>query len=72
MDSPAPAAARPHNLGEAIERLRGKWGAIVAFGALLILLGAVSIVADNFEGLSSYLAGIQRLGMVGDRLPKPG
>ena len=43
MDSPAPAAARPHNLGEAIERLRGKWGAIVAFGALLILLGAVSI-----------------------------
>ena len=32
------------NLGAAIERLRGKWGAIVAFGVLLILLGAASLV----------------------------
>ncbi len=35
---------RPHNLGAAIERLRLKWGAIVAFGALLMLMGAASLV----------------------------
>jgi len=33
----------PHNLGAAIERLRGTWGAIVAFGALLILLGLAAL-----------------------------
>ena len=32
------------NIGAAIERLRGKWGAIVAFGALLILLGIAALV----------------------------
>jgi len=37
-------------------------------GAFAQVLGAVSIVADNFEGLSSYLAGIQRLGMLWDDL----
>jgi uncharacterized membrane protein HdeD (DUF308 family) len=35
---------RPHSLGEAIERLREKWGAIVAFGALLVLLGAAALI----------------------------
>ncbi len=34
----------PHNLGVAIERLRHKWGAIVAFGVLLMALGATSLV----------------------------
>lgn len=33
-----------HNLGAAIERLRGKWGAIVAFGVLLLAMGVVSLV----------------------------
>jgi uncharacterized membrane protein HdeD (DUF308 family) len=33
----------PHSLGMAIERLRGKWGAIVAFGALLMLMGLASL-----------------------------
>jgi uncharacterized membrane protein HdeD (DUF308 family) len=31
-------------LGDAIEELRGKWGAVVAFGLLLILLGAAALV----------------------------
>jgi len=35
---------RPRSLGAAIERLRDKWGAIVAFGVLLMLLGAASLV----------------------------
>jgi putative ATP-binding cassette transporter len=37
-------------------------------GAFAQVLGAVSIVADNFEGLSAYLAGIQRLGILWDDL----
>jgi uncharacterized membrane protein HdeD (DUF308 family) len=36
--------ARPHSLGGAMEKLRGKWGAIVAFGALLMLLGLASLI----------------------------
>ena len=32
-----------HSLGEAIHRLRAKWGAILAFGLLLMLLGAASL-----------------------------
>lgn len=34
----------PHSLGEAIEALRGKWAAVVAFGALLIVLGAAALI----------------------------
>jgi uncharacterized membrane protein HdeD (DUF308 family) len=33
-----------HSLGEAIERLRGKWAAITAFGVLLVILGAAALV----------------------------
>ncbi len=33
----------PHSLGAAVERLRHKWGAIVAFGVLLVVLGAASL-----------------------------
>jgi uncharacterized membrane protein HdeD (DUF308 family) len=36
--------APPHSLGVAVERLRGKWGAIVAFGALLMLMGLASLI----------------------------
>lgn len=34
----------PHALGDALAELRGKWGAVVAFGLLLILLGAAALV----------------------------
>jgi uncharacterized membrane protein HdeD (DUF308 family) len=33
-----------HSLGEAIERLRGKWAAITAFGVLLVVLGFAAMV----------------------------
>ncbi len=36
--------AVPHNLGEAIHRLRAKWGALLAFGLLLMLLGLGSLI----------------------------
>ena len=35
--------ARPHSLGEAIHRLRGKWGWFVAFGALTAALGIATL-----------------------------
>jgi uncharacterized membrane protein HdeD (DUF308 family) len=42
-DSTEPGRAS-HSLGGAIHRLHDKWGAIVAFGALLIALGAIAVV----------------------------
>src|SRR6516165_8348035 len=33
----------PHNLGDAIERRRGKWAAITAFGVLLVVLGVAAL-----------------------------
>ena len=33
-----------HSLGGAIHRLHDKWGAIVAFGGLLIVLGAIAVI----------------------------
>ncbi len=36
--------------------------------AFAAVLGAVSLVANNFEGLSAYLAGVQRLGILWDEL----
>jgi uncharacterized membrane protein HdeD (DUF308 family) len=33
-----------HSLGEAVERLRGKWAAIAAFGVLLVVLGVAALV----------------------------
>jgi uncharacterized membrane protein HdeD (DUF308 family) len=33
-----------HSLGEAIERLQGKWAAITAFGVLLVVLGFAAMV----------------------------
>jgi uncharacterized membrane protein HdeD (DUF308 family) len=35
--------APPHSLGAAVHRLRGKWGAILAFGVLLMGLGLASL-----------------------------
>ncbi len=32
-----------HSLGEAVERLRGKWAAITAFGVLLVVLGVAAL-----------------------------
>jgi uncharacterized membrane protein HdeD (DUF308 family) len=45
-------AGYPHSLGEAVERLRAKWGAILAFGLLLVLLGALSLTFVVFSTLA--------------------
>ena len=46
------AVEPPHNLGQAVHRLRAKWGALLAFGLLLMLLGAVSLVFAFFSTLA--------------------
>jgi uncharacterized membrane protein HdeD (DUF308 family) len=61
----------PRNLGEAIEGLRGKWGAVVAFGLLLILLGAAALVFTlastvatvTVNGLFFIVAGAAEIGI---------
>jgi uncharacterized membrane protein HdeD (DUF308 family) len=44
MPNASNISSGPHSLGQAIEALRSKWGAIVAFGALLIVLGAAALI----------------------------
>ncbi|MGO4870824.1 MAG: DUF308 domain-containing protein [Roseiarcus sp.] len=61
----------PHSLGEAIEHLRGRWGAIVAFGALLMLLGAAALVFTlaatiatvTLNGIFFLVAGVAEIGI---------
>jgi uncharacterized membrane protein HdeD (DUF308 family) len=43
MSNASNAGQQPQSLGAAIERLSDKWCAIVAFGALLALLGAAAL-----------------------------
>jgi uncharacterized membrane protein HdeD (DUF308 family) len=51
-EEPLSAIGEPHSLGQAIHRLRAKWGAIVAFGLLLMLLGAASLAFVVFSTLA--------------------
>jgi uncharacterized membrane protein HdeD (DUF308 family) len=44
MSSASNVPTSAHSLGQAIERLRGKWAAIVAFGVLLVVLGFAALV----------------------------
>jgi uncharacterized membrane protein HdeD (DUF308 family) len=42
-----------HSLGGAIHRLHDKWGAIVAFGALLVLLGLAAMMFAVFATIAT-------------------
>ncbi len=71
MPNPSNNNLGPHNLGEAIERLRDKWGAIVAFGVLLILLGAAALIFTlastvatvTLNGIVFLVAGAAEIGV---------
>lgn len=60
-----------HSFGAAIERLRRKWGSIVAFGVLLIVLGAAALVFTfestiatvTLNGLFFIVAGAAEIGI---------
>ena len=61
MTEPAPAdRARPHNLGEAIAKLKHKWGWFVAFGALTAAMGLATLAYLVVIGTiaSVYMIGI--------------
>lgn len=59
------------NLGAAIERLRAKWGAIVAFGALLFVLGVAALIFSfeatiatvTLNGVFFLVAGAAEIGI---------
>jgi len=61
----------PHNLGEALERLRGKWAAFVCFGALLTAMGAASLIfafattlaMATINGVFFIIAGFAEIGV---------
>jgi uncharacterized membrane protein HdeD (DUF308 family) len=44
MSNASNVEASAHSLGQAVERLRGKWAAIAAFGVLLVVLGVAALV----------------------------
>jgi uncharacterized membrane protein HdeD (DUF308 family) len=60
-----------HSLGEAIERLKGKWAAITAFGVLLVILGAAALVFSlaatiatvTLNGVLFLIAGAAEIGI---------
>ena len=62
---------QPHSLGLAIEHLRARWGEIVAFGALLVVLGVAAlcftlpstIATVTLNGLFFVVAGVAEIGV---------
>ena len=62
---------RPQSLGLAIEHLRARWGEIVAFGALLVLLGLAAlcftlpstVATVTLNGLFFLVAGVAEIGV---------
>jgi uncharacterized membrane protein HdeD (DUF308 family) len=71
MSNASNVGPTPHSLGEAIERLSGKWAAITAFGVLLVVLGAAALVfslaatiaAVTLNGVLFLIAGGAEIGI---------
>jgi uncharacterized membrane protein HdeD (DUF308 family) len=71
MSNASDVRTSAHSLGEAVERLRGKWAAIAAFGVLLVVLGVAalffSLVATiatvTLNGILFLIAGAAEIGI---------
>ncbi len=71
ISDPLATGTGPHSLGEAIHRLHAKWGAIVAFGVLLLVLGiaatafslAATVAAVTLNGVFFLVAGAAEIGI---------
>ena len=71
MSNASNVGTSAHSLGEAIERLRGKWAAITAFGVLLVVLGfaalffslIATIVTVTLNGVLFLIAGGAEIGI---------
>jgi uncharacterized membrane protein HdeD (DUF308 family) len=69
--SNATNGTQPHSLGIAIEHLRARWGEIVAFGALLVVLGLAAlcftlpstIATVTLNGVFFLVAGVAEIGV---------
>jgi uncharacterized membrane protein HdeD (DUF308 family) len=53
MSNASNIGASAHSLGEAVERLRGRWAAIAAFGVLLVVLGVAALVFSLFATVAT-------------------
>jgi uncharacterized membrane protein HdeD (DUF308 family) len=53
MSGSSDAGRETHSLGGAIHRLHDKWGAIVAFGVLLVALGMAAIIFAFFATIAT-------------------
>ena len=71
MSNASNAGTSAHSLGESVERLRGKWAAITAFGVLLVVLGfaalafslIATIVTVTLNGILFLIAGAAEIGI---------
>jgi uncharacterized membrane protein HdeD (DUF308 family) len=71
MSGSSDAGREIHSLGGALHRLHAKWGAIVAFGSLLVLLGlaaiiftlAATIATVTINGVVFLIAGAAEVGI---------
>src|SRR5579871_134088 len=71
MSNASNVGTSAHSLGEAIERLRGKWAAITAFGVLLVVLGFAALIFSLFativtvtlNGVLFLVAGAAEIGI---------
>ncbi len=71
MSNASNAGTSAHSLGDAVERLRGKWAAITAFGVLLVVLGfaalafslVATIVTVTLNGVLFLIAGGAEIGI---------
>ena len=62
---------QPHSLGFAIEHLRARWGEIVAFGGLLVVLGVAAlcftlpstVATVTLNGVFFLVAGVAEIGV---------
>lgn len=55
MSQITPPGTRPHSLGSAVERLRHRWGWIVAYGAFSALLGLTALILTESATVASVL-----------------
>ena len=71
ISDPSSTGTGPHSLGEAIHRLHAKWGAIVAFGVLLLVLGVAAtafsleatVATVTLNGVLFLVAGAVEIGI---------
>jgi uncharacterized membrane protein HdeD (DUF308 family) len=71
MSNASNVGTSAHSLGETIERLRGKWAAITAFGVLLVVLGVAAlffsliatIATVTLNGVLFLIAGAAEIGI---------